>query len=90
MESRRIATSVIITPRSFAEEPLDNHASTGPALEREQAARASLDEQDDEDENQDLAEDGAGNGSRNLLAMPSVTRRRAFPTDCRPRRRRRP
>src|SRR4051794_23451034 len=39
----------------------------GPALEREQAARPLLDEQDDEDQDQDLAEHGAGIGFQELV-----------------------
>ena len=42
-----------------------------PALEREQAARPLLDEQDDGDQHQDLAEHRAGIGLEELVDEPS-------------------
>src|ERR1700694_5105712 len=56
---------VIIRPPSFDRA----------ALEREQAARAALDEQDDEHQHQDLAQHGAGIGFEELV--DDAERRRA-------------
>ena len=46
-----------------------------PALQREQAARALLDEQDDEDQHQDLGQHGAGAGFQALVGNAEAQRR---------------